>query len=301
MRTPPLPLKNGVSPSYIWLPEGQWGCLIDFLLFQFPDISQAEWLTRIARREVVDGDGHILQANSPVKRGMQLFYYREIAQETPIPFQEAILFQDAHLVVVDKPHFLPVTPSGRFLRETLLVRLKTQLNNDQLTPIHRLDRETAGVMLFSCNAHSRGQYQSLFQERQVEKTYHAIAPHLPNLQFPLIKRSMMVESAHFLIMQEIETAENVGVDTNSETWINILERRGEHNLYELKPTTGKKHQLRVHLASLGAPIVNDAFYPTILPCKGDNFSAPLQLLAKTISFKDPISGEMRHFSSEQSL
>jgi tRNA pseudouridine32 synthase/23S rRNA pseudouridine746 synthase len=291
----PLPLKKGVSPSYIWLPEGQWDCLIEFLLFQFPDISQTEWLARIARHEVVDGDGHILQADSEVKRGMQLFYYREIADETPIPFKETILFQDPHLVVVDKPHFLPVTPGGRFLRETLLVRLKTQLNNDQLTPIHRLDRETAGVMLFSCNARSRGQYQSLFQNRQIEKTYHAIAPHLPTQHFPLLKQSRMIAGEHFLAMKEVE-----GI-ANSETWIQILERRGDVNLYELKPKTGKKHQLRLHLASLGAPIVNDAFYPTVLPCKGDDFSHPLQLLAKSVSFIDPLSGEKRYFSSVQSL
>jgi tRNA pseudouridine32 synthase/23S rRNA pseudouridine746 synthase len=294
-KNPPLPIKNGVSPSFIWLPEGQWDCLLTFLLSQFPDVGRETWLHRIAQNEVVDANGIVLHANSPVHRGMCLYYYREIEHETHIPFKETILFQDQHLVVVDKPHFLPVTPSGRFLRETLLVRLKNQLGIDHLSPIHRLDRETAGVILFSCDQQRRGKYQSLFQDRQVSKIYHALAPHLHEIHFPHIKQSHMVEGDHFLIMKEVEGK------PNSETIINILERRGDNSLYELKPSTGKKHQLRLHLASLGAPIINDAFYPIALACKGDDFANPLQLLAKSIHFKDPITAERRDFYSKQSL
>lgn len=293
--TLPLPMKHGVSPSFIWLPEGQWDCLLTFLTQQFPAVSETQWKQRIEHKEVVDSNGTVLQTNSQVHRGMCLYYYREIENETPIPFKEKILFQDHHLVVVDKPHFLPVTPSGRFLRETLLIRLKNQLGIEHLSPVHRLDRETAGVMLFSCNQQSRGKYQTLFQDRQVSKIYHALAPHLGDINFPITKQSLMVEGDKFLVMKEIEGA------PNSETVIQLLERRGNNSLYELKPSTGKKHQLRVHLASLGVPIVNDAFYPITLACKGDDFSQPLQLLAKSIHFQDPITGENRHFHSEQSL
>lgn len=295
VQSAPLPTRDGISPSYIWLPEGQWRDLLEFLGQQFPDISEHRWLQRIARGEVVDITGRRLLADSEVKRGMCIFYYRELEDEAEIPFKSTILFQDKNLVVVDKPHFLPVTPGGRFLRETLLVRLKAQLKNDQLSPLHRLDRETAGVILFSCNPSTRGVYQSLFQQRAIDKTYHALAPHLPEICFPYTHESRMIESQQFFIMQEIP-----GV-ANSSTHIALLERRGANSLYELKPSTGKKHQLRVHLASLGAPIINDAFYPIALPCKGDNFSSPLQLLAKAIAFIDPISGEQRYFESPRSL
>jgi tRNA pseudouridine32 synthase/23S rRNA pseudouridine746 synthase len=291
----PLPIRDGVAASYLWLPEGRWNNMLEFLLQQFPDVHETTWRRRIERNELLDAHGNTLHANSEAKRGMCIFYYRELETETIIPFEECILHQDEHLLVVDKPHFLPVTPGGRFLHETLLVRLKNKLGLEHLTPIHRLDRETAGVILFSCEATSRGKYQSLFQQRAINKTYHAVAPHLPDLRFPLIHRSHMLESERFFVMRE-----GAGV-INSETEIDIIERRGELSLYLLHPSTGKKHQLRVHLASLGAAIVNDSFYPVAQPCKGDDFSSPLKLLAKSISFTDPMSAKIRYFESQLSL
>ena len=291
----PLPVRDGVAPSYIWLPEGQWDNAMSFLLEQFPDVAASTWQARLNKNEVVGAQGQVLQASSPVRRGMCIYYYRELEDETPIPFTEQILFQDEHLLVVDKPHFLPVIPSGRFLHETLLVRLKKRSGLLDLTPIHRLDRETAGVILFSHNPQTRGQYQSLFQSKQMSKTYHALAPHLADFQFPMVYRSRMEEAKKFFVMQEVTGA------ANSETHIDILERRGDHSLYQLQPVTGRKHQLRLHMASLGAAIVNDAFYPVALACKGDDFEHPLQLLAKSISFDDPITGSKRFFASQQSL
>ena len=291
----PLPVRDGVAPSYLWLPEGQWPDMLSFLLERYPQIGAAQWLDRMTRAEVVDGDGAVLGPDSACRRGMRIFYYRELERETPIPFEEAILFQDEHLVVVDKPHFLPMTPGGRFVQETLLTRLKKKLDCADLTPIHRLDRETAGVVLFSRQIASRGAYQSLFQRREVRKTYEALAPVLAGRDFPFTYRSRMVEGEQFFLMRE-EAGE-----PNSETVIDVIERRGDVNLYRLQPHTGRKHQLRVHLAALGIPIVNDAFYPVALPCKEDDMSQPLQLLARAIDFTDPLSGEPRHFESRRSL
>ena len=293
--TPPLPLRDGIAPSYIWIPEGHWDNAFHFLQEQFPDVAASTWQARLARQEVVDQHGHVLLAGSTVRRGMCIYYYRELENETTIPFQEEILFQDAHLLVVDKPHFLPVTPSGRFLHQTLLVRLKKSTGLSDLTPIHRLDRETAGVMLFSHNAETRGQYQSMFQRKTMSKTYHALAAHLPGLQFPLRHCSRMEEAEKFFVMRE------TAGQPNSETLVNILERRDEYSLYQLQPITGKKHQLRLHMSSLGAPIVNDSFYPLALACKADDYTSPLQLLAKTIAFDDPLTGQRRHFESNKSL
>ncbi|MFZ6721310.1 pseudouridine synthase [Undibacterium sp. Ji49W] len=291
----PLPVRDGIAPSYIWIPEGHWDNVFHFLQAYFPDITASTWQARLGKHEVADQHGTVLHAGSSVKRGMCIFYYRELGHETHIPFYEDILFKDAHLLVVDKPHFLPVIPSGRFLQETLLVRLKKSTGLMDLSPIHRLDRETAGVMLFSHNPVTRGQYQSLFQSKSMAKTYHAVAAHLPELTFPLRHYSRMEEAEKFFVMREAEGS------PNSETLINIKERRGEYSLYQLQPVTGRKHQLRLHMSSLGAPILNDAFYPIALPCKADDFSAPLQLLAKSICFDDPLTGQQRYFESKKSL
>jgi tRNA pseudouridine32 synthase/23S rRNA pseudouridine746 synthase len=283
----PLPIRDGVAPSYLWVTAPFDAGMLAFLAARFPDVTAQSWLERMARGDVVDAAGAPLGPDSAVKSGMRIWYYRELELETPIPFEAQVLFQDDHLLVVDKPHFLPMTPSGRFLQETLLVRLKKKLALPHLTPIHRLDRETAGVVIFSHNPATRGAYQSLFQKRAVRKTYEALAPLLPGRAFPFTHRSRMVDGDQFFVMRE-----EAGVP-NSETLVELIAQRGSLAHY--------KHQLRLHMASLGAPIVNDAFYPVALPCKGDDFSAPLQLLARSIGFDDPLTGVARAFFSERVL
>lgn len=292
----PLPVRNGVAPSYLWLTDTLAGGMLRFLTERFPDVTRESWAARLQRGEVVDATGKPLQADSHVRQGMRIWYYRELDEpETPIPFKERILFQDDHLLIVDKPHFLPMIPTGRFLHETLLVRLKAQLELPHLVPIHRLDRETAGVVIFSHNPDTRGKYQSMFQKRVVKKVYEALAGPIEGKEFPFTYRSRMQDAAQFFVSEEVPG------EPNSETLIEVVERRGNVVRYRLHPHTGRKHQLRLHLSSLGAPILNDAFYPVALPCKGDDFSAPLQLLARSISFEDPLSGEMRTFHSERTL
>ncbi|TAK89979.1 MAG: pseudouridine synthase [Burkholderiaceae bacterium] len=290
-----MPPRDGVAASYIWLPEGHWPNLLAFLQTQFPHIEPTVWLERMRQGEVVDAAGTRLQPDSPVRRGDCIFYYRSLAHETPIPFAERILYQDAHLLVADKPHFLPVIPSGRFLQQTLLVRLRKSTGLEHLTPIHRIDRETAGVVIFSHNPATRGAYQTLFQQRKVTKVYEALAATRTDLALPLTYRSRLVPGTPFFRMQEVPGT------ANTETLIELLEQRGAVSLYRLQPHTGKQHQLRVHMAALGLPILNDAFYPVALPCKADDVSQPLQLLARAIAFRDPLTGAAHYFSSTRTL
>jgi tRNA pseudouridine32 synthase/23S rRNA pseudouridine746 synthase len=291
----PLPVRDGVAPSYLWLPQGRWPDMLAFLVERYPQIPAATWLARMARGEVVDGTGAVLASDSAVVAGTRIFYYRELESETIIPFDEQILFEDEHLVVVDKPHFLPTIPGGRFLHETLLVRLKKKLGQLDLSPIHRLDRETAGVVIFSKQQATRGAYQSLFQQRAVEKVYEALAPKMLGRTFPFVYRSRMVDGIPFFRMQEVDG------EPNSETTIDVIEHRADATLYRLHPHTGRKHQLRVHMAALGAAIINDAFYPDALPCKQDDMTQPLQLLARVIGFVDPLTGARRQFESARML
>ena len=243
------------------------------------------------RGRVVDCDGRWLTPETPYRVGLEVHYYREVADELPIPFHEVVLHVDADLLVADKPHFLPVTPSGAHVHETLLGRLIRRTGNPALAPLHRIDRDTAGLVLFSVDPNSRARYQALFRERRIEKSYEAMAPALPNVEFPCTHRSRMVAGEPFFRMQETEGP------ANSETRIDVIARGEGVWRYALTPITGRKHQLRLHMAALGAPIANDGMYPTLLHRAAGDYSAPLQLLARQLSFFDPISGVERRFSS----
>lgn len=290
-----LPVRDGVSPSCVSLPGGDWPTFTDFLVQRFPDIARAVWLERMAAAEVFDEFGEAVTPQRAYRGHMRLYYYRALPPETRIPFDEELLFQDEHLVVVDKPHFLPVTPSGHYLQETLLVRLKNRLGLDSLSPIHRIDRETAGIVLFSVKPQERAAYQDLFRQRTVDKRYEAIAPWHADLEFPHVSRSRIVEGQPFFRQAEVEGP------PNSETLIELIATRGPWARYALRPVTGKKHQLRVHMYALGLPILNDRVYPPLDPTPEDDYRFPLQLLAQAIAFDDPFTGERRQFSSRRRL
>ena len=295
-RPNPPPARNGVSASCVVLPPGRWATVAEFLVQRFPGITASTWLQRLASGDVVDDQGLHVTAQCSYTPLRRLYYYRAVPNEPRIPFDEVVLWQDEHLLVVDKPHFLPVLPSGKYLQETVLTRLKIRLGLDALSPIHRIDRDTAGLVLFSVQPDTRDAYQALFRERQVHKTYQAIAPWNPDLPWPIRRETRLMPSpAHF--MQQIE----VDGEPNTLTHIAPLEVHGKFAKYELKPVTGHRHQLRVHMAALGLPIVGDGIYPTLTPEGQVDYERPLQLLAKSIEFVDPLSGVARRFESQRTL
>ncbi|MCX2900249.1 pseudouridine synthase [Pseudomonas mandelii] len=277
--------------STLYLPPGAWPTVLDCLCEHFSAIGREQWLDRIARGRVLDGSGQPIPLDLPYKEGLRIHYFREVPDEKPIPVIESILYADEHLVVADKPHFLPVTPAGEYVEQTLLRRLIRRLDNPHLVPLHRIDRHTAGLVLFSANPDSRSAYQSLFPTRQIEKRYEAIAPALPGLSFPRLHKSRLVEGEPFFRMQE-----GPGV-SNTETAVEVKEKHGDLWRYALYPVTGKKHQLRVHMSALGAGICNDPFYPLVLPDVVDDYANPLKLLAQGLRFIDPLTGQVREFES----
>lgn len=286
-----MPDSEGVAASRLQLPPGSWTTVLDCLCARFPAVTRETWRDRFTRGRVRDAAGRALCVDAPFQAGAEIRYFREVANEPRIPFDEGIVHADAHLVVADKPHFLPVTPAGPHVRETLLARLTHRLGNPDLVPLHRIDRDTAGLVLFSAHPGTRAAYQALFRERRVHKRYEAIAPALPSLAFPLVRASRLERGEPFFRMREVDGP------ANSQTRIDVAERNGPWWRYDLQPVTGRKHQLRVHLAALGAPIRNDPFYPDVAHRQPGDFSHPLQLLARALAFVDPVSGEPRQFES----
>lgn len=285
------PAIDGLTPSTLQLPPGPWATVLEGLSAHFPAVSREAWVERFARGRVLGDDGQALDPGAPYRVGLEVHYYREVVDEPVIPLEERVLHLDEHLLVVDKPHFLPVSPSGAHVHETLLARLIRRTGNPDLVPLHRLDRETAGVVLFSVDPMTRAAYQALFRERRIEKHYEAIAPALRGVDFPIVRRSRLAPGEPFFRMREVDG------EPNSETRIDVIEREGAWWRYALQPITGKKHQLRVHLAALGAPIRNDPLYPEVRFRAPGDFEAPLQLVATRLAFVDPLSGASRRFGA----
>lgn len=289
------PGRNGVGASCVVTLPGPWANMLDFLTARFAGVSSEVWLQRLHDGDVVDDQGQRITADAPFEAGRRLYYFRAVESEPHIPFEAVVLWQDAHLMVVDKPHFLPVLPSGKYLQETVLTRLKNRLGSDALSPIHRIDRDTAGLMLFSKQVASRGAYQELFRTRKVDKTYECIAPWNADLPWPITRESRIAPAAHFMQQTEVDG------EPNALTHIAPIEVLGGLARYELKPVTGQRHQLRVHMAALGLPMVGDGIYPTLTPEGSADYDRPLQLLAKSIAFTDPLNGEKRLFQSQKQL
>lgn len=282
-------------PSRLQLPPGTWATLLDGLCARFPRIDRAQWESRFARGRVLDAQGRALAPDRAWQVGLEIQYFREVAEEPVIPFLETVVHQDAHLLVADKPHFLPVTPAGAHVRETLLARLVARTGNADLVPLHRLDRLTAGLVLFSTRPDTRDAYQRLFRERRIDKTYEALAPALPGRTFPLERHTRLVAGEPFFRMAEVPG------EPNARTRIEVIDADGPIWRYRLLPESGRKHQLRVHMAALGAPIEGDDLYPVLRTAGEGDAAAPLQLLAQALSFIDPLTGKPRHFSSDRKL
>ena len=294
-RPPPLPIRDGLNPSRVRLPEsGPWLTTLEYLLARF-HVERDRLLEKVADAEVVDEGGNPVDEVTPFRPDSFVWLYRDPVDEPRVPFEVDVLYRDEHLLAADKPHFLSSLPNGSYIVESAVVRLRRALDLPDLSPLHRLDRITAGVLLFSLNPRERGAYQTLFARREVSKSYRAVAGYRPELELPRTVISRIVKD------RGTPTAYETDGEPNAVTRIELIRARGDRALYRLDPSTGRTHQLRVHLNSLGIPIENDPFYPRLLDVRHDDYSRPLQLLAAEIGFTDPITGQERYFVSNRRL
>ncbi len=289
-------------PSIITLPEngGKTENLLNYLIKKFPHIDKDSWIARIQQKKIHWLNGEYITLKTTYIPGQQLCYYREVTKEPIIPFSHQILYQDDFILVAFKPHFLPVTPGGKYVNECLLERLRQQTGIDDLAPLHRLDRLTAGLVLFSVNKNYRGLYAQLFANQQIIKSYQAIA-------VLSAKIGDNNEQQHWNVANRLEKGlpsfimREVYGPVNARSTIELVKTQAPYGLFKLKPVTGKTHQLRLHMAKIGMPILNDNFYPDLQQEKKPDFTKPLKLLAKSLSFTDPVSNIPHHFESPESL
>ncbi|MEJ2042448.1 MAG: pseudouridine synthase [Reinekea sp.] len=288
--------RNGISSSLVVTPtEIRWPSVLAFLIDRFPHLDPTALTHKMRSGKIYYDDGSPVPVDATCIAGQRLWYFREIENETVIPFDFEILHEDEHLLVIDKPHFLSTTPVGNFLRETVVTRLRKQTGNMEITPAHRLDRSTAGILMLTKHKAAREKYQSLFARRDTQKIYHAICHRNALLPEQFDIRLRLQENQHNIFVSVVQG------EPNSETSVKLLHSNTQYSLYQLKPVSGRKHQLRVHLANQGAGIVNDNWYPIPQPEGPDDFNNPLQLLAVSLAFIDPFSGQRREFQTRRSL
>lgn len=265
----------------------------EFLVARLPAVVPVEEMLRGG--EFVDKAGRPWTGEEPYRPSTLVWFHRPLTPEPAVPFEVEVLYRDARLVVVDKPHFLATTPRGSHITESVLIRLRSSWGLPELAAAHRLDRLTAGVLVLTTHREHRAAYAGLFQTREVRKTYEGLAPFDPTVAFPHRVTNRIEKPRGSLQAQVVDG------EPNAETLIELIETRGECACYRLTPATGRTHQLRVHMAALGLPILNDPLYPAVLEVDPGDFSTPLQLIARRLSFSDPIDGTPRDYTSRFAL
>lgn len=276
-------------------PGHVWPTVRDHLIARFGEAIGAGRVDAMLREGRFVGVDGAVGGGEPYTAGRYVWFHRDFAAEARVPFEVGIVYRDERIVVADKPHFLATTPRGRHITETALARLRRDLGLTELQPAHRLDRLTAGLALFVVRAGDRGAYQTLFRDRRVRKEYEAVAPYDPSVTLPVTVRSRIEKE------RGVPAAREVPGEPNSESRIELLEHRGGFGRYRLLPATGRTHQLRVHMNSLGLPLIGDPVYPVVLDEAPDDYTRPLELLAKILEFTDPLTGEPHRFESRLRL
>ncbi|MFC9425111.1 pseudouridine synthase [Streptomyces sp. NPDC056987] len=294
----PLPQRDGVDPVRLRLPpdpQGRWATVRDHLVARYGDAVGAARVEEMVRAGRFAGEDGAVGADEPYTAGRYVWFHRDLAPEERVPFEVGIVHRDERIVVADKPHFLATTPRGSHVTETAQARLRRELGLPELQPAHRLDRLTAGLVLFVVRPGDRGAYQTLFRDRLVRKEYEAVAPYDPAVALPVTVRDRIEKERGEI------AARRVPGEPNAESRIELLEHRGGYGRYRLVPVTGRTHQLRVHMYGLRLPLLDDPVYPVVQEPAAGDYGRPLQLLARVLEFTDPVTGEPYRFESRLRL
>ncbi len=295
----PLPQRHGLDAAWLRTPGSdqadisRWATMREFLMERLP--ARAPVAEMLDTGEFVDQAARAWSGDEAFRPHAFVWFHRPLAPETPVPFPIRVLGINECFVVVDKPHFVATTPRGAHVTESALVKLRVSLDLPELAPAHRLDRLTAGVLVFTTRRDVRGAYAGVFQSGNAHKAYEALAPFDPALEFPRTITGRIEKRRDSL------QAEVVPGEPNAETFVELVEVRGRHARYRLTPATGKTHQLRVQMAALGLPIVGDSLYPTVVDVDPGDFTNPLQLVARRLWFTDPIDQTLRDYESTFAL
>ena len=301
----PLPPRHGVDAQRFRMPQaGPWTSLRDHLVERLSPGLDAGDVDRMLRAgEFVDASGTPVRPDAPFVAQSAVWAHRDLPAEVAHPEEPVVLHRDERIVVVDKPHDMATMPRGRHVVQSALARTRVLTGEHRLAPAHRLDRPTAGVLMFTTEQRWRGAYQRVFADGLAHKEYLAVAPVRAGLDLPLVRRTHLVKEHGTHQAHEVE-----GGEPNAETLVELLETatgRGAAGetlgLYRLTPRTGRTHQLRCQLDGLGIPIHDDPLYPVERDVPLDDFSTPLQLLAAVLAFDDPVDGRPRRFVTQRRL
>ena len=237
-----------------------------------------------------------LRSEDPYAPHTFVWFHRDLREEAVVPGEIRIVHRDERILVIDKPPFLSTIPRGQHVAQSVVVRLRHELDLPELSPLHRLDRITSGLLLLATEKRWRGTYQVMFEHGSIRKTYRALAPWRDDLDVPITVRN------HLRKVRGALQAEVVpGAPVNAETLVEVESRHGDQAVYRLTPRTGRTHQLRLHLHGLNIPIEGDPLYPVVRETSVDDFTRPLQLLAAELAFTDPVDGSERVFVSRREL
>ncbi len=272
--------------------------VLQYYAERYTHSSKSEWKSRIRSGAVRLGD-RLCDTSEILKVHQTLVYHRPPWDEPEVPRSIEVLHEDPDLVVISKPSGLPVMPGGGFLENTLLRLLSALYPENPPIPIHRLGRGTSGLMLLARSTVAKAELTRQMRDRDIQKVYVALASGV--IQCDRFGIETRIGKVPHPVLGELFAASETGLVASST--VRVLERRSDSTLAEVEIFTGRPHQIRIHLASVGHPLVGDPLYESgggaIVAQSWDEIAVPGDcgyfLHAQKLGFRHPRSGDRLEF------